>query len=905
MSDGSREQRLRDLFDRAVALSPAERDALLATVDDEVLRERLRALLQQDARGTASVLKAPAAAIELLRRVGDYELLRELGRGGMGIVWLARQVEPVERLVALKMVRADDGSAIVERFEQERQTLALMNHPGIARLFDGGATADGTLFFAMEYVRGEPITVYCNRRRFAFDDRLALFATVCDAVQHAHQKAVLHRDLKPGNVLVSDDDGNARCKVIDFGIARALARAPGQALLPVEAGGVLGTWQYMSPEQADPSGQDIDTRSDIYALGVMLYELLTGELPLTVADPHTEDALERFRGALQRDVPMPASTCIEALPPALQALRAEQRGSRATVLQRQLRGDLDFVLARALAKDRNDRYATASELRADLDRHRRCQPVTAVPPSWRYLFGRFVRRNRALVAAASLAVVGLVAGLVGAVRGMSAAQRAQASETAAHRVETRARVRAVARAGFADLVLLYGDPGTGERAPSLRDVLDRLATTIGRRYGDQPLEEIAVLASVGRAYLSAGEAAKAEPLLRRAWDLAAPSQDEEPLPTFLLLSDLARATRKVRGLDAGRGYGAALLELGMRGLRARAPDLAQTLAALAEMARRPEARADFARRLDDVIARVSGLPPTDEVALYASRMLGTLMLLLDDRDLAAGQLMLARLEAAARSMLEKADLVLLLVRFAERQLRPGQYAEARRLAGDVLSMLDDLGFGNHWLRLQAERQRGLALALDGEAAAGETALLALRARLWSLGADANEQAQAAARCLRELCERLADAGRLEPFCRDSLERWRAALARGDDAAWWPAWEEGLPAAALAAANGALAALPEAARTAPIGGAQVRAALGGVLLRQERTAAALVELEAARAGAAPAWPELLADLARACHASGRGGDAAAAFAELEAAAARAVPAARGERALARARADLGR
>jgi non-specific serine/threonine protein kinase/serine/threonine-protein kinase len=858
----------------------------------------VRALLAQDAHGTASVLKAPAAAIELLRRVGDYELLRELGRGGMGIVWLARQVEPVERLVALKMVRADDGPAIVERFEQERQTLALMNHPGIARLFDGGTTGDGTLFFAMEYVRGEPITGYCDRRRLPFDDRLALFATVCDAVQHAHQKAVLHRDLKPGNVLVSDEDGKARCKVIDFGIARALARAPGQALLPVEAGGVLGTWTYMSPEQADPSGQDIDTRSDIYALGVMLYELLTGELPLTVADPHTDDAPERFRGALQRDVPVPASTCIEALPPAVQEQRAQQRGSRAVLLPRQLRGDLDFVLARALAKDRNDRYASASELRADLDRHRRCQPVTAVPPSLRYMFGRFVRRNRALVAAASLAVAGLVAGLVGAVRGMSEAQRAEAVETAAHLVEHRGRVRAAARAEFADLVLLYGDPGTGERAPSLRDVLDQLGSAIERRYGGHPLEESAVRASVGRAFLSAGAAAKAEPQLRRAWELAAPNQDEEPLPTFLLLNDLARATRKVHGLEAGREYGAALLELGMRGLRARAPDLAQDLAGLADLARRPEVRPEFARRLDDVIARVSRLPPTDEAAQYASRMLGTLMLLLEDRDLGAGQLMLARLEAAARSMLDEADLVLLLARFAEYQLRPGAYAEARRLAGDVLSMLDDLGFGNHWVRLQAERQRGLALALDGETAAGETALLALRARLWSLGGDANEQALAAARCLQELCDRLD--GRLEPFCRDSLDRWRAAQARGDSGPWWPAWEEGLPVAALAAAGGALAALPQSEQKAP-----VRAALGGVLLRQQRTAAALVELEAARASASAAWPELLADLVRAYHASGRDGDAAAAFTELEATAARAVPAARGERALARARADLRR
>ncbi len=345
-------------------------------------------------------------------RPGDlvcrYRLIEPLGEGGFGVVWSAEQIEPIHRATALKLVkRGMDSREIVARFAAESQALALMDHPNIAAVLDAGTTADGRPFFAMELVRGEPLTNYCDSRSLGLRERLELFIPVCQAVQHAHQKAILHRDLKPSNILVTEVDGKAVPKVIDFGIAKALGAtpelAPDDSLLQTRAGAILGTLQYMSPEQAG-SVPDVDTRSDIYSLGVILYELLTGTTPLSATANPPEAYDETLRRIRIEEAPRPSTTLHDP------AETAARRGMDLPRLRRALRGDLDWIAGKALEKDRRRRYETATALAMDLRRHLDREPVSAAAPTWSYQLSKFARRNRVAFASTSLVAAAMIAG---------------------------------------------------------------------------------------------------------------------------------------------------------------------------------------------------------------------------------------------------------------------------------------------------------------------------------------------------------------------------------------------------------------------------------------------------------------------------------------------------------------
>jgi eukaryotic-like serine/threonine-protein kinase len=356
---------------------------------------------------------APPSSGEVAGDVIDrYELLELLGAGGMGTVWLAQQSEPVRREVALKVIKLGmDTREVVVRFEVERQALALMDHPHIAKVLDGGATASGRPYFVMERVDGTPITAYCDAHQLSLRERLELFKQVCDAIQHAHLKGIIHRDIKPSNVLVSLQDGVAAPKVIDFGIAKATSADLTQKTLHTQVTAMIGTPEYMAPEQAGSGSTDIDTRADVYSLGALLYELLTGTTPFDLRAT-LETGYEELLRTIRAVDPAKPSARVSTLGAAAPAVAARRRANVA-VLRARLRGDLDWIVMKALEKERDRRYGTASELAADVERYLNEEPVEAAPPSTRYRLAKFVRRRRKTVAAVALIAFLLVAGSVG------------------------------------------------------------------------------------------------------------------------------------------------------------------------------------------------------------------------------------------------------------------------------------------------------------------------------------------------------------------------------------------------------------------------------------------------------------------------------------------------------------
>jgi tetratricopeptide (TPR) repeat protein len=368
---------------------------------------------------------------------GRYTLVEKIGEGGMGEVWVARQTEPVKRKVALKLIKAGmDSKAVLARFEQERQALALMDHPHIARVLDGGLTPDRRPFFVMELVNGLPLTKFCDEARLGIRERLELFAAVCQAVQHAHQKGVIHRDLKPSNILVTLIDGRPVPKVIDFGVAKATAGKLTDESLSTHFGAVVGTLEYMAPEQAGLAGADIDTRADIYSLGVILYELLTGLRPLDAKRLKKAAFAEMLR-VLKEEEPSKPSTRLstDESAPSLAALRQTEPKKLASLL----RGELDWVVMKCLEKRRDHRYETANGLARDVQRYLAHEVVEARPPSAGYRLGKFLRRNKGPVVAAGLA---LLVGMAGTTWGMIQADRQRAAADEARAAEAAQRVRA-------------------------------------------------------------------------------------------------------------------------------------------------------------------------------------------------------------------------------------------------------------------------------------------------------------------------------------------------------------------------------------------------------------------------------------------------------------------------------
>jgi serine/threonine protein kinase len=544
------------LFHAARRIADLEARALFinqACGDDAALAERVRTLLEMHEQGSNGFEPPPAPTTGQQpvserpgSKVGPYKLMEQIGEGGFGLVFVAEQQHPVRRKVALKIIKPGmDSKQVIARFEAERQALALMDHPNIARVLDAGATESARPYFVMELVRGIPITAYCDQNHLTPPERLELFVSICHAIQHAHQKGVIHRDIKPSNVLVTSHDGKPAAKVIDFGVAKAIHQPLTERTLYTNFAQMIGTPLYMSPEQAEMSGLDIDTRSDVYSLGVLLYELLTGSTPLARKRVATA-AYDEIRRLIREEEPPKPSTRLSSSDSL--ASIAAQRHLEPAKLSKLVRGDLDWITMKALEKDRTRRYETVNALARDIQRYLANEMVEASPPSTVYRLRKLASNHKVALATAAAIAVSLVAGVVGTTLGLIRAEQqrqiaqAAAAEARAAR-DSEAEQRRLAQEmdnidRMKKLAMQYVDAQKWDLAVPLYEELLRLTKA---KYGANHPSTIWNMNGLAWVSLNAGKLDRALPLAREAYEQAKATWGNEAKNTSFLLGNLTRA----------------------------------------------------------------------------------------------------------------------------------------------------------------------------------------------------------------------------------------------------------------------------------------------------------------------------------------------------------------------------
>ncbi len=518
--------------------------------------------------GTAS---SPAPAPGMPSRIGPYRILDLLGKGGMGAVYLVEQTEPIRRRAALKLIRpgATDSETTL-RFEAERQALARMNHPNIAQVFEAGATEEGQPYLVMEHVPGLPITTYCDNHRLDLRQRLKLFIAACEGVQHAHQKGILHRDLKPSNILVTESEDSPIPKIIDFGIARALDHQPLTEGMIFTGDRLIGTPAYLSPEAISPGegGRDVDTRSDVYSLGVLLHELLVGALPFK-----GKNFLEVVRNISEQE---PSKPSTRFMTQDRKARTKVARRREMDISARPLRGDLDWITMKAIARKRAERYGSATELADDVARHLRNEPVLASPPSTLYRINKFIRRHKAGVISALAVILALVGGIVGTTL---EARRANSEARRANSEARRANSEAEVARQVSDLLVKLFEVSDPDEARgnsiTARELLDVGAEKVERELAEQPLVQARLMDAIGTVYGQLGLYGQATPLLEKGLVIRQNLLEEDHL-------ELAASLHNLAGLYYAQGDYERAEKLLLRALKIRETELGSDCREVAE-----------------------------------------------------------------------------------------------------------------------------------------------------------------------------------------------------------------------------------------------------------------------------------------------------------------------------------
>jgi serine/threonine protein kinase/Tfp pilus assembly protein PilF len=499
-------EKLDEIITKALQKKP---DARYHNINEMIKDLKSIGRKSQKSRKTRDSLTINGKESSEIERIGNYKILESIGEGGMGTVYLAEQTEPFHRRVAIKIIKLGmDTHQVVARFDAERQALAVMDHPNIAKVYDAGKTETGRPYFVMEYVPGVPVTEYCDHHKLTIRQRLELFIGLCHAIQHAHQKGVIHRDLKPSNILITVPDDKPVPKIIDFGIAKAIGHRLTDLTLFTEQGQLIGTPEYMSPEQAEMSGLDVDTRTDIFSLGVVLYELSVGVLPY---DPQTlrSASFNEIQRIICETDPPKASTRFSNLGDTQMTISVNRK-TDSTSLVRQVKGDLDLITMKAMAKDRTQRYASASELATDVLRHLKHEPILASPPKTIYRLKKYIKRHKTGVAAAALIFFTLIAGITGTSVGLIKA--IQAEKVAKSEAKTAQEI-----SEFLQGLFLVSDPNEARgNTITAREILDKGAERIRTELTDQPVVQASLMNTIGVVYWRLGLYEEATSLLNDA-----------------------------------------------------------------------------------------------------------------------------------------------------------------------------------------------------------------------------------------------------------------------------------------------------------------------------------------------------------------------------------------------------
>ena len=789
------ESELEELFHLA-SREPKEkrRSFLEARCHDEELREQVLRLLAQNDEGTGTLLREGARPEVGYSgdKIDRYTIVKKLGEGGMGTVYLAHQEEPVKRDVALKTIREGaQTEEVARRFEAEKQALALMSHPGIAKVFDGGRTRDGLPYFVMEYCPGESLSRYTARHRLEKNRFLELFLEICGAVHHAHQKGIIHRDLKPGNVLIVEREGRAHPKVIDFGIARSLTGSlTGDAGLT--RGQVMGTFKYMSPEQAEPR-RGVDTRADIYALGVMLYEWLAGEPPFSMAELEERTPGDAWRILLEEDPP-PPSRRFAALPADRRRAIAEHRRSDARSWEHELKGDLDWIVMKALSKDRAERYASASELGADIARHLDDLPVHAGPPGGVYRARKFLRRHRVGVGAGLAVAVALVVALVLSLRSEARAEKA-------HAEAERELAEALYQAEKAEAFLDYFDDalshGESDRHLTLVERLGRSSERARVLFRDRPEAEAAVRFTLGESYLLLGEDPRAFEELFEARRLQESALDTEPehFDIMRTLMRLVEAARRLEREEEVQRYVRESLEKSRRILEA-TPEIEDELACLFRAA--AGEKQDGERELEALRVVCAAVPEERNARSKALLRLVVEAVLNGSTGRSGADAL--RTVFASRARPGSARGLVFDWEVAQLYLQPDflDIEGALELAVRVQDAAATTYSSDNWLALDALRLRGLALAErwkrtrePRDLAAAEDYVHTARERVLRLQLEPNYRQKKTAQAYQTLWTQLGDDETRREWFEASWKLWSARPA-GSSEGFWPCLRPGLP-----------------------------------------------------------------------------------------------------------------